>query len=278
MAILLIGLFMLLAHFLGRNTPIETELAAAMKQGMTAQQRIDLSRRVVEMLDRPGRGQPDATLLLLSLGRIWQGPPENSPGVSAARQRATQCLLGQLSSPDVARRKAAALAFAFWKGNPETAAIAPRLIEKLPDAREDLDVRIASAVALGAIGSASDKAVIDALERARNLSDERQAELSWNAALSLARLGRPSAAGTLLKLLDRGELARLTIFDREADPRNPRPRKLSDYEIERFLINAIEASSALPDPAVLVRLRLLAQSDPSARVRTAAARFGTVRN
>ncbi len=296
-AIILVGLFMLLSHILTRTTPIETDLAAAMSRGMTAQQRIDLSARVVDMLDRPARGQPDATLLLLSLGRIWQPLPQVSgrdgspsrPGLaptagvdtggtasaqstalSTARHKAAQTLLTHLASPDIPRRKATALAFAFWKTNPETAAICPRLIDRLNDPREALDVRITAAVSLGAISQPSDKTVIAALEQARNLADERQAELAWNAALALARLGQPSATGTLLKLLDRRELSQLTIYDRESDPRNPQPRKLTDYEIERFLINAIEASSALPDPAATDRLRQLAQSDPSARVRTTA--------
>ena len=296
-ALLLVALFMLLARSFTRTTPIETDLAAAMQQGLTARQQIDLSTRVIDLLDRPTRGQPDPTLLLLSLGRIWQPVPpvsgrDGSPSrpisvpttseatggtssahaiaLDATRHKAAQTLLTQLASPDIPRRKAAALAFAFWKPNPETPAICPRLIERLTDSREDLDVRIAAAVALGTISTPSDKTVIAALEQARNLADERQSELAWNAALSLARLGQPSATGTLLKLLDRRELSQLVIYDRESDPRNPQPRKLTDYEIERFLINAIEAASPLLDPAVNGRLRHLARSDPSARVRVSA--------
>lgn len=272
-AILLVGLFMLLAHILGRTTPIETELAAAMKLGITPRQRIDLSSRLVEMIERPRRGQPDAALLLLSLGRIWQAAPDNATDVAAARRRAMHTLLGQFSSSEISNRKAAVLAFAFWKGNPETPAVCPRLVATLSDGREDLDVRIAAAVTLGGIGTTSDATVIAVLEELLTETDARLAELAWNAALSLARLGRPSATGTLLRLLDRRELSQLTIYDRESNPRNPQPRKLTDYEIERFLINAIEAASLLPDSGVRERIRELSQSDPSARVRTAAVEF-----
>jgi hypothetical protein len=270
-AILLIGLFILLANVLKPSTPIEHELAAAMKSGMTGQQRIELSRRLVDMIERPTHGQPDTPLLLLSLGRIWQNPPRIPFEIEPARRKAVQTLLETLSSRDVSCRKAATLALVACKGDPGTPIFVCRpLCDRLTDSTEDLDVRIAAAVTLGTICLPSDKTVIAALEQARNLADERQSELAWNASLALARLGQPSATGTLLKLLDRHELSQLIIYDRESDPRNPQPRKLTDYEIERFLVNAMEASSALPEPAVKSRLRQLAQSDPSARVRTTA--------
>ena len=73
-------------------------------------------------------------------------------------------------------------------------------------------------------------------------------------------------------LLDRNELTKLKVIDRETDPKNPVARNLSDAEIERYLINTMIGSIKLPAPAVRQRIEELAKSDPSPRVRAAALR------
>jgi hypothetical protein len=274
-AVGLVGAMFLVGRLAGRGASIEEDLTRAMKQGLSDDERIRLSRQLIELLERGGaaRGRLNDEYLLLSLGRIWRvdaAQPPLSPPAVPVRRDAAEFLLRRSSADSIESRKAAILAFSYWKGTPEAAMAIPRIVQRLSDPREDLDVRIAAAVALGSIASPADADVIAALEQVRNLPDDMQMELSWNAALALARLGQRAASGAVLKLLDRNELAQLTIYDREADPKNPQPRELNEYEIERFIINAMEAAASLDDPEISRRLRLLAASDPSRRVRSSA--------
>ncbi len=269
----LVGAFVLIARWSGNDMDIESELVLAITQGMTPERRADLSNRIVKVIERGDRWRTDPAFPLLALGRVWENEPRTGDAAAlAARRRALQTLLAQTTSADTSRRKAAVLALAFWRDATDANSVRRALLERLGDAREDLDVRIAAAAALGSMAGLADQPVISALEQAHRSSEGRDAELSWNAGLSLARLGHPSATPTLLALLDRAVLEKLTIYDRHADPIKPPQRNLNEAEIERFLINAIGAAARCVDPAVQARLHELARSDPSPRVRAAAKR------
>jgi hypothetical protein len=70
-------------------------------------------------------------------------------------------------------------------------------------------------------------------------------------------------------LLNRDELNKLEVLDREADPQNPSYRPLNEQEKLRILINTMMGAKNLKVDAVQVKLQDLAKNDPSPRVRAA---------
>lgn len=251
-------------------------LVDKMKQGMTEPQRIALTSDLIDILanhTQPGEGEV-RHFLLLALGRVWQTdpaqPPMNSPEAVESRKKAIEALIRESDAPEVSTRKATVLAGVYLAGQEEARALLPVLIGKLGEGKEDPDVRIAAATALGPLARPDDREVLDALHAAMRQADERNAELVWSSALSLAQLGQKDVADTILMLLDRKELSRLRYYDRETDPQNPQMRTLSDQEQQRILINTMIGVQRYDVPAVQQRLRELAESDPSPRVRAAA--------
>jgi hypothetical protein len=83
----------------------------------------------------------------------------------------------------------------------------------------------------------------------------------------MAQLNQPDVADTILMLLNRDELNKLEVLDRETDPKNPTFHLLSEQEKLRILINVMEGAKHLKVPAVQDKLRDLAKNDPSPRVR-----------
>lgn len=251
-------------------------LVDRMKSGMSQSQRITLASQLIDILDHHTRADEGQVqhFVLLALGRVWQmdpsQPPADSEQAAQSRQNVVAALLRYADAPQLPTRKAAVLALAYLAGYEQASAAIPRLIAKLEDPKEDLDVRIAAATVLGPLGNQSDQqAVIQGLRHAMEDADPRHAELVWSCAVSLAQLNQPEAAEIILKLLDRRELARLQYYDRETDPENPVFRTLSDQEQQRILINTMLAARKLNMEPVQQRLRELAQADPSPRVRAA---------
>jgi hypothetical protein len=245
-------------------------------QGMTEAERITLASQLIDILNNHTTADEGEVqhFVLLALGRTWQRHPSqpamNSPAAVESRRQVLATLERYADAAHVATRKAAVLAKVYLAGHDEQPdAALPKLVQKLSDEREDIDVRIAAATALGPLAAASDATAIEALRRATRDSDPRHAELVWSAALSLAQLDQPEVADTILKLLDRGELSKLEYYDREKDPGSPTFRKLNDQEQQRILINTMLGARKLDVPQVQQRLRELAQSDPSPRVRAA---------
>jgi hypothetical protein len=250
-------------------------LTDKMKSGLSEPERIKLADELIDILEhhvQAGEGEVQH-FVLLALGRVWQRdpkqPPSDSPAAADSRQRVVQTLLKYAQSENPTTRKAAILATVYLAGNPEAQLVVPILIEKVRDGREDLDVRIAAATALGPLGSPDNQAVIDALHAGTNESNAENVELVWSSALSLAELNQADVGDIILKLLDRNELAKLRYFDRETDPKNPAFRALTDAEQQRILINTMIGAQHLQVPAVQERIRQLAASDPSVRVRAA---------
>jgi len=250
-------------------------LVNEMKSGLGEAQRVKLTADLVDILDnhtKPDEGQIQH-FVLLALGRVWQRDPSqpamNSADAVAARATVVQTLLRYTDSNDLATRKAAVLAMVYLAGRDEARSFIPKLIVKLSDEREDLDVRIAAATALGPLASPDDKGAIDALQWTLRDTDARDLELVWSSALSLAQLNQADVSDTILLLLSRGELSSVKVYDRETDPKNPSFRTLSEQEVERILINTMIGAHKLNVPAVQAQIRKLADSDPSARVRAA---------
>jgi hypothetical protein len=250
-------------------------LVDKMKAGMGEAERIRLADELIDVLQNHTRGGEGEIrhFLLLALGRTWQKDPTqpemNSEAARASRLKVLDILSKHAGDPEIATRKAALLATVYLAGQPEVKRVIPLLVEKVGDPKEDLDVRMAAATALGPIASPSDANVIEALQSAMREGEPRNAELEWSAALSLAQLGQTDVAPTILKLLSRQELAEMRYYDRESDPQNPAFRPLNDQEQQRILINTMIGARNLPVPAVQDQLKKLAESDPSPRVRAA---------
>jgi hypothetical protein len=248
-------------------------LVNEMKSGLDEPERVKLTADLIDILDnhtRPDEGEVQH-FVLLALARTWQldpsQPPVRSADAAAARKRVVDALLRYADAKEVTTRKAAVLATVYLAGREESAAVIPFLASKVSDGREDLDVRIAAATALGPLAGAGDASVTAALQSAMSDTDPRNLELVWSAALSLAQLNQPDVADTVLLLLSRDELGGVRVYDRETDSKNPIFRPLSEQEVERILINTMIGASKLKVPAVQEQIRKLAETDPSARVR-----------
>jgi len=249
-------------------------LTDKMKEGMTPSELVELSNKLVELI-RGGYVHPEEGevqhFVLLAMGRVWQIDPRQgkieTPEAKKARFDAQMVLIRMMVSDEVATRKAAVFAPVFWKGYEEATQMLPDIFNKVLDDREDLDVRMAAATVLGVIGTAKNGGVVVALHY--GLTDDKpdDQELVWDCALSLAELGLPDGQDTVLKLLDRKELAGIKILDREGDAKNPVYRNLSEEEQQRILINAMEGVKNLKSPVVVAKLQEIADKDPSQRVR-----------
>ena len=163
----------------------------------------------------------------------------------------------------------------------------PALLEYLRGARRgegtDSETQIYAVWALGAIGEeaaipelvvlATDedpgirKTAVHALGVFR--SDEATAALEgalgdpvddvrWNAAVALARQGRPAAVPVLEQMLDRAQLAR--------------SEAVTPDQTEGILLQAIAGAALLKDAGLTARLTELGNDDPSLKVRAAARR------
>ena len=187
------------------------------------------------------------------------------------QKKAMDCLLQFAEHENTRVRKAALLSLSYWKGREEAERAIPVLIAKLQKPGEDLDVKMSAATALGPIGNANDKHVTEALGEAMRNTDPHEAELVWDAAVSLAQLNRPESTDIMLRLLSRNDLNEMMVYDRETDPSNPIMRKLNDLEKERFIINALIAAQFLKVDAVQQAMEKVAKDDPSDRVKQAAA-------
>ncbi len=247
-----------------------------MRLGVEPAERAKISDQLIELLDKDTNdGEGDVRhFLLLALGRCWQlyqpHGREDSPAAVEARQRAMQTLLKYAGSDQVSNQKAAILALAYWAGRPEVKQAYPLLIAKLKDESQDLDARLAAATVLGPIANPSDINIIDALHAALRDTNPADIELVWGSALSLAELNQKDVAETILLLLDRNELSKMKVLDRETDPKNPTYRALSEQEQQRILINTMLGAAKLDVPDVQKKLHWLKDHDPSPRVQEAA--------
>lgn len=266
-----------------------------LQAGMGEAERIELTGKLLEVVDKaqPHEGTVKP-ILLRTLAMTWAVDPRqpgmDSPDAVRSRRAVVEKLVSlmQAATPggateqerhEIARehaqvRSAAIFALGVMKGRAEAREPLGKVIDKLDDASETLDVRIAAASTLGKLaepksGDAQDQRAIAALERAMGTTKAEDVELVWNAALALAQLNQPQAADTILMLLTRSELDQRQVYDRETDWKNPIFRPLNEPEKQRILINAMQGAVRLEEPRVQAKIREVVQNDPANRVREA---------
>lgn len=248
-------------------------LTDKMKSGLSEPERIKLTDELVDLLDNHVQSYEGEVqhFVLLALGRVWQkdahaASTDDAEGI-ASRSRVAAALLRYAAADQVPTKKAAVLATVYLAGYDETKALTPMLIEKVANGKEDLDVRIAAATALGPLGASENQPVIDALHVGLSEGNPENVELVWSSALSLAQLNQADVADTILKLLSRDELSKMQYYDRESDPRFPKFRNLTEEEQQRILINTMIGSQKLKVQSVQDQLKRIRDTDPSQRVR-----------
>lgn len=117
-------------------------------------------------------------------------------------------------------------------------------------AEENVELRKMAAYVSGVLGDR------ETISKLKPLLNDPVADVSWNAALSLARLGDDSGSEILVKMLDRGALA--------SNYQMPKDR------IEKVMVNAIKGLARLRRPDSLSLFESLARDDESLLVRQAA--------
>jgi HEAT repeat protein len=230
-----------------------------------------------------------------SANRRWQAAFELSKVIQAKKDPALSdpkfvadvaALFKDAKGDDPRVRRYLALAL----GRLGNARAVPTLLEALGSGETDSETQIYTVWALGAIGDpstipelakltgADDSGIRKAAVHALGVFDDEGAkstiaralddgveDVRWNAAVALARHGDVRAVPVLLKMLDRGYLAKLRVAvpDREAEV-------LSLEQQEDALLQAIAVAPRLTDPAVRTALQALEQNDTSLKVREAA--------
>jgi len=116
----------------------------------------------------------------------------------------------------------------------------------------DPGLRKAVAHALGALPSDESRAAL------LTLAQDQVEDVRWNAALALARRGDAAAAPVLLAMMDRAHMQDVPGLD--------------DAAREEATMEAVRVAPVVPDPALHAALLKLRESDPSLKVREAAAR------
>lgn len=148
---------------------------------------------------------------------------------------------------------------------PETRAAVGPIVEMLGKASQN-ETKLVAATVLSILAEPNNAAVVEALNSARNTGE---GDVSWSAALALARLGSIAGKSTLLDLLDRAfweKEDRYQTVDRSGTVRRYR---MPPNRIEEWLIAAIEASRGLEDPGVRGAIDALSK-DASLAVRAKA--------
>lgn len=221
----------------GINEPWQgaLRLANKLQQDESLQGDAATARRISSALEHPNAENADVRkFLVLALGRV--GHPD-SPTV----------LAGFLEDDEADVRL-----HALWGigniGPPAATAVAPSVAGVLDD--EDVGVRAYAAYVLGTLENAE---VSSELQVALN---DPAAQVRWNAAVALARLGDDTGLGELETMLDRERITELT--------------ELNDRQQQATLIAAIRGLSRLGAVELADELRDIRDHDPDLRVREAA--------
>ena len=111
-------------------------------------------------------------------------------------------------------------------------------------------VRLASAIALGQIGDES------SLPLLKNLLDDEEANIRWDAAIALAKMGNSSGASIINSLLTRSYYKNF--------------KEIDNWETEKAILVAIQVSSQLGGEEFKLNLLTLAKEDPNMKIRNAA--------
>ncbi|RIK69259.1 MAG: hypothetical protein DCC65_00495 [Planctomycetota bacterium] len=234
----------------------------------------ELARRL-EKRDKfisPEEIDPTAKRLIEILGKYPPGRNVDEPGPS--QKYFTMIALARLHTPLAVEPLTAKLKDENWWTR-STALQALAELKDVPEARKSLPavlpllkdpvpaVQIVACATVACLAEAGDSVAT------RALSDrlEAEAEVQWNAAMALARLGSATGKLTLLNMLNRGywEGMDLQYLENGASVR----RKYTEAEVSRNLKAAIEAAACVHDTELRDAIASLGK-DPSVVVREAA--------
>ncbi|HXI14134.1 MAG TPA: HEAT repeat domain-containing protein [Thermoanaerobaculia bacterium] len=208
------------------------QLSKSLKRG-EALSDPDLQRDVADLYSKSKNDDPKVRRYLsMVLGRMGD-------------RRSTPLLLDGLKDSDTETRIYALLAL----GELKDASAVPAIVALTRD--DESDIRKSAVYALGAIG---DAAAIPVLVESMN---DPVADVRWNASLALSRFGDRRSLPGLRQMLDRKIVA--------AAP------DVKERQTEETMIAAIAAWARLSGKDGLAELRAIGASDPSMRVRSAAA-------
>lgn len=115
---------------------------------------------------------------------------------------------------------------------------------------EDATVRKYAVYVLGAL---KDPSTMHELEVALN---DTVADVRWNAAMSLARMGNDAGSGVLMQLTDRAYLAQFV--------------EMTEEDKNNAIVNAVKCLGLLKMEGARDKITLLSENDPSLQVRDAA--------
>ena len=188
---------------------------------------------------------------------LGRAAAESPTGEDALAQRYVAAALGALGHPDAIP----ALREGARSGASESRLFAIVALGRLgaTEAVADLvdfardpdgDVRKAAVYVLGQLAATDDAAATAALREALG---DRQADVTWNAALALAGRGDPAGAPLVGRLLDPQYLAAQPSLDAKGRP--------------AVLGNALRAARGLGDPALRASVEAVAAGDPDQGVR-----------
>ena len=111
-------------------------------------------------------------------------------------------------------------------------------------------VRLASVISLGQIGEDS------SLPLLKNLLDDEEANIRWDAAIALAKMGDSSGSIIINSLLNRAYYKNF--------------KEIDSWETEKAILVAIQVSSQLGSEQFKLNLLTLAKEDPNMEIRNAA--------
>ena len=111
-------------------------------------------------------------------------------------------------------------------------------------------VRLASAISLGQIGDES------SLPLLKNLLNDEEANIRWDAAIALAKMGNNSGSSIINSLLNRSYYKNF--------------KEIDSWETEKAILVAIQVSSQLGGEEFKLNLLTLAKEDPNMEIRNAA--------
>jgi HEAT repeat protein len=214
----------------------------------TAQRMVALLAKYPAGLNTEDAGPPQQYFVMLALAKL--GSPT-----------AVEPLTALLKDANWNTRRTALAALAEMKGVPQAKAALPAVYPLLND--EKPAVQIVACATIATLADRGDPVAIQNV--AGRLESDR--EISWNAAMTLARLGSDRGKLVLMNILERGFWEGLDL-DYVEDGAAIR-RKYSPLEVEKNLSAAIDAAASLKDVELSGLIEKLT-NDPSVIVRNAA--------
>lgn len=226
-------------------------------------ERARVGRELLDILESnlSAESESDDMLNVYVLGAIGQLGQEG--GLEAIAKRLT------MSGARPMVKQGAIRGLLSWPRDEEAKKFAHQVLPLLND--PDLNVSTTAAAALGQLGEKGDSETILALKEAWKNASEKQRDLRWNSASSLARLGDSDGTRFLVEvLLNRAALAKMEADGAGIDPKVPAGTLLSPNMQDQVILSALAASVTIDAPEVWAKIDELKANDLSLPVRSAA--------